>query len=259
MSYPIFDSHAHYDSHKFEEDRDAVLAALPSRGVNWVINCGSDLESSELSMALAEKYGHVWFAAGFHPHEAEHWNDAAEARIRELLAHPKCVAVGEIGLDYHYDFSPRDMQRQVLERQLTIAAELDKPVILHDREAHGDMYDILRRFAPLKGVMHCFSGSVELMEESVRYGLYIGLGGSVTFKNARQPVEVAAATPIDRLLLETDCPYMAPVPHRGQRCESAMISLVAQRIAEARAADPEDILRAAAKNASELFGVSVEL
>lgn len=257
MSYPIFDSHAHYDSQRFEEDRDAVLAALPSRGVNWVVNCGSDLESSEQSAALAEKHDHVWFAAGFHPHEAEHWNDAAEARIRELLAHPRCVAVGEIGLDYHYDFSPREQQRQVLERQLTIAAELGKPVILHDREAHGDMYDILRRFAPLKGVMHCFSGGVELMEESVRYGLHIGLGGSVTFKNARHPVEVAAAVPIDRLLLETDCPYMAPVPHRGERCESSMISLVAQRIAEARSCDAEDILRAGAENASSLFGISL--
>jgi len=257
MSYPIFDSHAHYDSHRFEEDRDAVLASLPSLGVKWVINCGSDLESSELSAVLAEKYDHVWFAAGFHPHEAEHWNDAAEARIRQLLAHPKCVAVGEIGLDYHYDLSPREIQRQVLECQLTIAAELGKPVILHDREAHGDMYDILRKFAPLNGVMHCFSGSVELMEESVRYGLHIGLGGSVTFKNARQPVEVAAATPIDRLLLETDCPYMAPVPHRGERCVSSMISLVAQRIAEARNTDADEVLLAAAKNASALFGVDL--
>ncbi len=258
MSYPIFDSHAHYDSHKFEEDREAVVASLPEKGVNWVINCGSDLESSERSMALAEKFSHVWFAAGFHPHEAQHWNDQAEARIRELLAHPKCVAVGEIGLDYHYDFSPREVQREVLERQLTIAAQLGKPVILHDREAHGDMYAILRRFAPLKGVMHCFSGSVELMEESVRYGLHIGLGGSVTFKNARQPVEVAAATPIERLLLETDCPYMAPVPHRGQRCESPMIALVAEKIAEVRAADPDDIRRAAAENASGLFGISLD-
>lgn len=257
MSYPIFDSHAHYDSERFAADRDEVLASLPEMGVNWVVNCASDLESAELSMALAEKHSHVWFAAGFHPHEAQHWSDAAEARIRQLLSHPKCVAVGEIGLDYHYDFSPRDIQKKVFERQLTIAAELGKPVILHDREAHGDMYDILRRFAPLKGVMHCFSGSVELMEESVRMGLHIGLGGSVTFKNARQPVEVAANTPIDRLLLETDCPYMAPVPHRGERCVSPMITLVAEKIAEARGADPDDIRRAAAENASALFGIAL--
>ena len=257
MSYPIFDSHAHYDSSRFDDDRDAVLASLPEKGVQWVVNCGSDLESSELSAQLAEKYDHVWFAAGFHPHEAEHWNAEAEARIRELLAHPKCVAVGEIGLDYHYDFSPREMQRQVLERQLTIAAELGKPVILHDREAHGDMYSILRRYAPLTGVMHCFSGSVELMEESVRYGLHIGLGGAVTFKNARQPLEVAAATPIDRLLLETDCPYMSPVPHRGERCLSPMIALTADRIAEVRGCDADEIRRAAAENASALFGIAL--
>jgi len=257
MTYPIFDSHAHYDSHKFEPDRDEVLASLPEQGVNWVINCGTDVDSSELSMTLAEQHDHVWFAAGFHPHEAEHWDDAAEARIRELLTHPKCVAVGEIGLDYHYDFSPRDIQREVLRRQLTIAAELGKPVILHDREAHGDMYDMLREFAPLRGVMHCFSGSVELMEDSVRMGLHIGLGGSVTFKNARHPVEVAAATPLDRLLLETDCPYMAPVPHRGERCQSPMIAIVAEKIAEVRGMEAEELLRVAAKNASELFGIMV--
>jgi len=165
--------------------------------------------------------------------------------------------VGEIGLDYHYDFSPRDIQREVLRRQLTIAAELGKPVILHDREAHGDMYDMLREFAPLRGVMHCFSGSVELMEDSVRMGLHIGLGGSVTFKNARHPVEVAAATPLDRLLLETDCPYMAPVPHRGERCQSPMIAIVAEKIAEVRGMEAEELLRVAAKNASELFGIMV--
>ncbi len=258
MSYPIFDSHAHYDSHKFEGDRDAVLAALPEQGVGRVINCGTDIESSELSMELARRHSHVWFAAGFHPHEAEKWDDAAEARIRQLLTHPRCVAVGEAGLDYHYDFSPREKQREVLERQLEIAAELGKPIILHDREAHGDMYEILRRFAPLRGVMHCFSGSVELMEESVRYGLHIGLGGSVTFKNARQPLEVAAAVPLERLLLETDCPYMSPVPHRGERCVSPMIRLTAQRIAEVRGMDAEEIIRIAAENAAELFGVPLE-
>lgn len=258
MSYPIFDSHAHYDSHKFEADRDAVLASLPESGVSWVINCGTDVPSSELSMELAERFDHVWFAAGFHPHEADGWDDAAEARIRELLTHPKCVAVGEIGLDYHYDHSPRDIQREVLRKQLTIAAELGKPVILHDREAHGDMYTILREFAPLCGVMHCFSGSRELMEDSVRMGLHIGLGGSVTFKNAVHPVEVAANTPVDRLLLETDCPYMAPVPHRGERCVSPMIALVAEKIAEVRGVDPDDIRRAAAENASKLFGIEFD-
>ncbi len=258
MSFPIFDSHAHYDSERFEPDREEVLASLPENGVKWVVNCASDLESAEFSMALSERHDHVWFAAGFHPHEAEHWNNDAEARIRQLLSHPRCVAVGEIGLDYHYDFSPRDIQREVLRKQLAIAAELGKPVILHDREAHGDMYDILRDFAPLRGVMHCFSGSVELMEESVRCGLHIGLGGSVTFKNARQPLEVAAATPINRLLLETDCPYMAPVPHRGERCISTMISLVAEKIAEVRNDQPDNIRRAAAENASKLFGIGLD-
>ena len=253
--YPIFDSHAHYDDKRFNEDRTELLASMPEKGVDRIINAASNLDSADKSIELAEAFDFVYAAAGVHPHAAKTWDESSEERILRQLAHKKVVAVGEIGLDYHYDYSPRDVQRDVLRRQIEIAKRLDLPVILHDREAHGDMYEILREFAPLKGVMHCFSGSVELAAETIRYGLHIGLGGAVTFKNARVPLEVAAYVPLDRLLVETDAPYMAPVPRRGERCDSAMISLTAEKIAEVRGITADDVLSAAYKNACELFGV----
>ncbi len=255
--YKIFDSHAHYDDKRFDEDRDELLASLPERGVCCIINAASNLDSADRSIALAEKYGYVYAAAGVHPHDADGWNDSSEARLLGQLAHGKVVALGEIGLDYHYDFSPREIQREVFRRQLEIAKRLDMPVIIHDREAHGDMYDILREFAPLKGVVHCFSGSVELAEETVRYGLHIGLGGAVTFKNARVPLEVAAYVPLDRLLVETDAPYMTPVPHRGERNDSSMISFVAEKLAEVRGMTADEVLEAASNNAQRLFGINL--
>lgn len=256
--YPIFDSHAHYDADRFDADRDEVLASLPARGVMRVINAASDIPTAKVCIDLADRYDYIYAAVGVHPHEADSWDESSAEELTCLAEHKKVVAIGEIGLDYHYDFSPREVQRDVLERQLELAARLRLPVILHDREAHGDMYDILRRHAPVSGVMHCFSGSVELARESLSLGLYIGLGGAVTFKNARQPLEVAAMVPDDRLLVETDCPYMAPVPHRGERCESPMIALVAQKLAEVRGTTADNILRLAAQNASRLFGVSID-
>ena len=249
----IFDSHAHYDSSKFDEDRYAVLDSMPEKGVCRIINCGSDLPSSERSIELAERYDFVYAAVGVHPHEASGWDYASLEKLRELLKHPKAVAIGEIGLDYHYDFSPRDVQKDVLRAQLALSKELDIPVILHDREAHGDMYDILREFAPLRGVMHCFSGSAELMRESIKLGLHIGLGGSVTFKNAKEPVRVAEETPGEYILLETDCPYMTPVPHRGERNDSSYIQYTAQRIAEIRGEDIDTVIRRSRENTERLF------
>lgn len=251
----IFDSHAHYDSDAFDEDREQLISGLPEAGVCAVINCASDIETARQSVELSKRFAFIRAAAGIHPHEAEPVTDSDYIQLRELLKLPEVVAVGEIGLDYHYDFCPRPKQIEVLRAQLEIARETDMPVIIHDRESHGDMYPLLREFKP-KGVVHCFSGSVELAREALSYGMYIGLGGAVTFKNAKTPVEVAAYVPDDRLLIETDAPYMTPVPYRGKRCDSAHIAFTAQRIAEIRGVSAERILDLTRENANRLFGLN---
>ncbi len=250
----IFDSHAHYDDEKFETDRQEVLDGLFSDKICSIINCGCDLKSSLMSINLAEKYSGIYAAVGVHPHEAEDVNDDDFKKIISLLNKEKVVAIGEIGLDFHYDFSPRDIQIEMFERQVRISKELDIPIIVHDREAHEETYKILRKYRP-KGVVHCFSGSVELAKETVKMGMYIGLGGAVTFKNAVKPVEVAAFTPMERLLLETDAPYMSPVPMRGKRCTSDMIEYTALKIAEIKGLDYETVVNTACNNTKELFNI----
>ena len=252
----IFDSHAHYDSEAFNDDRKELLNALQSQGVCGIINCGSDMASSLASLELADEFEFIYAACGVHPHEAEGCKHGYLPVLKKLCSEEKCVAVGEIGLDYHYDFSPRDIQKTVFEQQLVLAKELDLPVIIHDREAHEDTLNLLKRYKP-KGVVHCFSGSVEMAKEIVKLGMYIGLGGAVTFKNARKPLEVAAYVPDDKLLIETDCPYMTPVPHRGKRCDSSYIPFTAQVLADARNSTPEDILDLTRKNANILFGLEL--
>lgn len=255
----IFDSHAHYDDEQFDGDRDELLQSLPSKGVCAVINCASDLKSSATSAELSEKYPFFWCACGVHPHEAEKELKTAdinkvEKRIVNFTEKKKCVAIGEIGLDYHYDFSPRELQKEIFELQLKLSKELDLPVIVHDREAHEDTMTLLKKYRP-KGVVHCFSGSVEMAREVLKLGMYIGLGGAVTFKNAKKPVAVAAETDIDRILLETDCPYMAPVPFRGTRCSSDMIAYSAQTIASVKNVDVQTLVDAATENTKRLFGI----
>lgn len=251
----IFDSHAHYDSERFDGIRDDVISSMPSNNVSGIVNCGSDIASSKTSISLAEKYPFIYAAVGVHPHEAQASPEDYLDILRDISKREKVVAIGEIGLDYHYDFSPRDLQKRFLSEQLALAAELDLPVILHDRESHEDMYSILSRFTPLKGVMHCFSGSVELMRQALSYGLYIGIGGSLTFKNARVPVEVAAAVPMDRFILETDAPYMAPVPHRGETNVSPFIIHIAEKMAEIKGVPVDEILLRGEENAKTLFGI----
>lgn len=248
----IFDTHAHYDDSAFDEDRDALLKELPGLGVHSVINCGCDLKSTQKSLELAEKYEYFYFAAGIHPSEINKNAEAELEEIKKLCGTEKCVAVGEIGLDYHYDFVPREKQLDFFERQLDFANAAGLPVIIHDREAHEDTMRLLQKYRP-KGVLHCFSGSVETAKEIIKLGMYIGLGGAVTFKNARKPLEAAAFVPADRLLLETDCPYMSPVPFRGKRCSSEMTAYTAEKIAEVRGVEVQRLIDAARENAERLF------
>ncbi len=251
----IFDSHAHYDDAAFDTDRDELLAALPSGGVCGVINAASDVESARRSLALAETYPYFYAAVGIHPEAANTYTADATATLERLAAHPRAVAVGEIGLDYHWeDNPPREVQRTCFEAQLELANRLSLPVIVHDRDAHEDTLTLLQKYRP-RGVLHCFSGSVEMMQEVVKLGMSIGLGGATTFKGAKKPLAVAAAVPADRLLLETDAPYMAPVPCRGHRCDSRMIAHTAAVIAAARGIEVDTLLKQTEQNTRQLFGL----
>ena len=248
----IFDTHAHYDDEKFDEDREQTLLRVHQSGVSLIINCGCDERSSEKCIKMSKKYDFLFAAVGIHPHEAQDASENWEENIIKLSQDKKVVAIGEIGLDYHYDFSPRGLQKEVFEKQIVLAKELDKPIIVHDREAHADTLELLKKYRP-KGVVHCFSGSAEMAREIVDLGMYIGLGGAVTFKNAKKPVEVAEYLPLDRLLLETDCPYMAPVPFRGKRNDSSLIPYTAMKIAEIKNLDAQQIIDIANENGKRLF------
>lgn len=250
----IFDTHAHYDDSRFDEDRDELISSLSQKGVSNVINCGCDLKSSLSAIAMSEKYDFLYAAVGVHPHEAEETGEEDLKEIKKLYNNKKVVAVGEIGLDYHYDFSPREKQLEFFETQLVLANELGLPVIVHDREAHEDTLNLLKKHKP-QGVVHCFSGSSEMAKEIIKLGMYIGLGGAITFKNAKKPVEVAEFLPLNRLLLETDAPYMTPVPFRGQRCDSSHIIYTAEKIAEIKKLDAQMIIDVCNSNAKTLFKV----
>ena len=258
MERLIFDSHAHYDDEAFDQDRGEILRNLPAQGICRIVNVGADVQGCRDAVALAAAYPYIYAGVGIHPECVNDTPDEALNEVETLLDAPKVVAVGEIGLDYHFeDNAPREVQREWFAKQLALANRRGFPVIVHDRDAHGDTMELLCKYRP-KGVVHCFSGSVEMMREVVRLGMYIGLGGAVTFKNARVPVEVAAAVPLDHLLLETDAPYMAPVPYRGKRCDSSMIAKTAERIAEIRQMPVEELLKATQQNASRLFGIPLE-
>lgn len=250
----IFDTHAHYDDEAFDEDRAELLNTLPQKGVDQIITCGCDIPSTQKAKELAERYDFIWFAAGFHPeNEAGATLDDLET-IRTFLRHPKCKAVGEIGLDYHWDTCPRPLQAERFEQQILMAKEAGMPVIVHDREAHQDTFDLLKKHRPA-GVLHCYSGSAEMMKEYVKLGFFIGINGVVTFKNAKKTAEVAAQVPLENLLLETDAPYLAPVPLRGKRCDSSMIAHTAARIAEIRDMDAAELIEKANQNARRLFRI----
>ncbi|MEG0273367.1 MAG: TatD family hydrolase [Hydrogenoanaerobacterium sp.] len=251
----IFDSHAHYDDKRFDDDRDELLERLFSQGLRGVINAASSIESSKTSLALAQKYTQIYCAAGVHPEEAQSFSQTDCDILAELAQSPRVVAIGEIGLDYHYDdAAPREKQREAFESQLILAGKLNLPVIVHDRDAHGDTMDLLRRYKP-RGVLHCFSGSAEMAREVLSLGMYLGFTGVVTFKNARKALAAAEATPINRILLETDCPYMAPEPNRGRRCDSGMLENTCEALAIIKNITPQQLFDATSENTKELFNI----
>lgn len=254
MYQNIFDTHSHYDDEKFNPDREMLLSTLQSQGVSNVVSCGCDIETTRFNFDLAQTYDFMYFAAGFHPECLEGASLQDLELIKKFAQNKKCVAIGEIGLDYHWMSSIKEVQKEFFTAQIELAADLDLPVIVHDREAHGDTLDILKATKP-KGVVHCFSGSKEMAREIIKLGMYIGMNGVVTFNNARKSLEVVKEIPLDRLVLETDCPYLAPVPHRGKRNDSSLIPFVAEKIAALLEMDAQELLNITNENAKKLYNL----
>ena len=253
-----FDTHAHYDDKAFDNDRNALLARLNDEGVDYILDPGCDLASSRAAIALAERFDFVYAAVGFHPEELERYSEEAFQQMEALAAHPKCVAIGEIGLDYYWDASHKTEQKALFRRQIDLALQLDKPIIVHDREAHGDCMEIVRDYPGLRGVFHCYSGSAEMAEELLKRGWYLGFDGAITSKNARKALEVLALCPLERLLIETDSPYLSPVPLRGKRNDSGNLPYIVDKIAEIKGLRHEDVAAAAMANGCRLFGIGEE-
>ena len=252
----LFDTHAHYDDESFDADRDAVLTALPEQGVGLILNPGCDVESSRKAVQYAAAYPHVYAAVGIHPENCGGYTAGDLAALKKLAQQPGVAAIGEIGLDYYWaENPPRELQQQVLRDQLALARELALPVIIHDREAHADTLAIIREFPGITGGFHCFSGSPEMAQELLKLGWYLGFDGPVTYKNARRAPEVAAVTPLDRMLIETDSPYMTPVPYRGKRNDSGYVHLVAEKLAEWKGVTPEEMARITTENGKRLFRI----
>lgn len=253
----IFDVHAHYDDEAFDADRFELLEQMLCGGeIVGIVNGATDIETTLFGIKLAEKYNGFYTSAGFHPEKAESAPDDFIEKTAELTRHKKVVAIGEIGLDYYWKDVPKQIQLDVFEKQLALSKELDLPVVVHDRDAHGDTYELLRKYRP-RGIVHCFSGSVELSREVVRLGMSISIGGVVTFKNARHSVDVVKEIPLDRLMLETDAPYLTPVPYRGKRCDSRMIKFTAEKIAEIRGITVDELLSQNIENACKVYNITI--
>ena len=248
-----FDSHAHYDDPQFNPDRTNLLSALPQQGISGVINAGSCLTSSQASITLAETYPYIHAASGVHPHNVSNMTDGDLDTLRSLCKHKKNVALGEIGLDFYYDLAPRDIQRLWFTNQLALAKSLNIPVVIHSREAAAETMSIIKDSGVCKGVLHCYSGHLPMALEYIEMGYYIGIGGVVTYKNAAKIQEVAANIPLERLLIETDAPYLSPVPFRGKRNDSTKLPFIAEAIANARGITPKAVAEAANANAHRLF------
>lgn len=252
----LFDTHAHLDDHRFDGDRDALLARLPEQGVGLLMNPGCDLPSSQAACALARDHGWIYAAVGSHPDAADRIGDDVISAYRDLVQqNPKVRAIGEIGLDYHYEDIPRARQIACFRKQMALAQELRLPVIVHEREAHEDALQILADFPDVTGVFHCYSGSAEMAKFLVSRGWYIGFTGVITFKNARKLVETALAIPLDRMVIETDCPYMAPEPFRGRRNDPGYLYRMAERLAELRGMTPEQMQDITVENGKRLYRI----
>ena len=262
MMARYFDTHAHLADARFDEDREAVISGLAGAGVELICEVVCDLRTADKGLALIASHDNFYGAVGMHPHYADAMDNAGMDLLRGLLKRERIVALGEIGLDYHYDFSPRETQKKWFDAQLCLAEELSLPVSLHIREAMGDCMDILRahRASVIKngGIMHCFSGSAETARECLELGLMIGMGGSLTFKNARKLVEVAEVVPMERIVLETDCPYMTPVPHRGERNDPSFLPLVAEKLGEIKGMDPDEAADAAFMNGCRVYRLGIK-
>ena len=254
MFTQIFDTHSHYTDSAFDADRHEVLSALPEAGIVHAVLAGTTLEDSTAGIALADRYDYIYAAVGIHPETAGQQPADYLAQLEQLAKHPKVVAIGEIGLDYHYEGYDRGSQSVLLREQLDLAKQLDLPVIIHARDCTEDYLRILQEFRP-RGVVHCFSGSAETAREVLKLGMYIGFTGVLTFKNAKKALKALAEVPEDKLVLETDCPYMAPEPFRGKECHSGMIRFTAQKVADIKQVPLEEVLRITEQNARALLGV----
>lgn len=251
----IFDTHAHYADEAFDADRSEILAQLPEKGVRYVMLAASSLRDTKENSELSKQYPYIYAASGIHPESLDETPENYRDILRSTIAeNPKIRAVGEIGLDYHYEGYDREKQIRFFREQLELAAELDMPVIVHSRDASEDTVNILREYRP-KGVVHCFSGSAETAREILKLGMYIGFTGVLTFKNAKKAIRALEAVPLDRLLLETDCPYMAPVPFRGMRCDSSMIAYTAEKAAEVKGIGTQELIDAACENAMRFYRI----
>lgn len=253
----LFDTHAHLNAEQFDEDLEEVVARAKHDGVENMVIVGFDRPTIEKAMELIERYEFMYASVGWHPVDAIDMTDEDLAWIEELAAHPKVVAIGEMGLDYYWDKSPKEIQKEVFRKQIRLAKKVKLPIVIHNREATADIVEILKEEGAeeVGGIMHCFSGSAETAKELVKLNFYISLGGPVTFKNAKKPKEVAAEIPLDKLLVETDCPYLAPHPFRGKRNEPAYVKLVAEQIAAIKELSLEEVAAATTKNAKKVFGI----
>lgn len=256
MKYKIFDTHAHYDSDSFDEDRESVIKELKENGVIGILNCGSDLYGLRKSVELAKDFDMFYAAVGIHPENADEFNEEVVKEIREYVKYEKVKAIGEIGLDYYWDENPpKEVQKEVFRAQMKLADELNLPVIIHDRDAHGDTLEIMKEFPNVIGVVHCFSGSVEFAKECIKLGYYIGFTGVLTFKNAKKIGDVCREIPADRILVETDCPFMAPVPFRGKRNKSDYIEYIIDKMSEIRGISGEEMNEILLNNKRNLFKI----